>query len=328
MVGLRRWVGQGSAIRGPGLALVRFACTVHRRAPMERDSQPSATSKDRPMSSGLEDRFQTLHEIVRAARRELPPGPWDYLVGGTETETTLRRNRQALDSIAFRPRVLRDVSAIDSTGTWFGEPVRLPVMLAPIGSVESFTPGGAATAAKAAARFGIPQMLSSACNPGLEATAAGGRHPPHLPALRPRRRRRGGRLGAPRAGSRLPGLLPHRGQRLLQPPRARPGPPVREAVAGLGHRPRVPAGSVVGSGQALQGRPPGCAARPQGHRHRGGRGDRLPPRGRGRVRLEPRGPPARSRPGKPRGPARGGQRPSGAARRCGSTGASSAARTS
>ena len=44
-------------------------------------------------------------------------------------------------------------------------------MLAPIGSIESFTPGGAATAAKGAARFGVPQMLSSACNPGLEATA-------------------------------------------------------------------------------------------------------------------------------------------------------------
>ena len=123
------------------------------------------------MSSGLEDRFQTLHEIVRAARANLAPGPWDYLVGGTETETTVRRNRQALDSVAFRPRVLRDVSRVDVTGRWFGEPVRLPVMLAPIGSIESFTPGGAATAAKGAARFGVPQMLSSACNPGLEATA-------------------------------------------------------------------------------------------------------------------------------------------------------------
>jgi isopentenyl diphosphate isomerase/L-lactate dehydrogenase-like FMN-dependent dehydrogenase len=124
------------------------------------------------MSSGLEDHFQTLHEIVQAARGQLPPGPWDYLVGGTETETTLRRNRQALDSIAFRPRVLRDVNGVDVGGTWLGQRVRLPVMLAPIGSIESFTPGGAATAAKGAARFGIPQMLSSACNPGLEATAA------------------------------------------------------------------------------------------------------------------------------------------------------------
>jgi isopentenyl diphosphate isomerase/L-lactate dehydrogenase-like FMN-dependent dehydrogenase len=123
------------------------------------------------MSSGLEDRFQTLHEIVRAARATLAPGPWDYLVGGTETETTLRRNRLAIDSLAFRPRVLRDVSKVDATSTFLGRPVRIPVMMAPIGGLESFTPGGGATAAQASAEFGAPQMLSSVCNPGLEAVA-------------------------------------------------------------------------------------------------------------------------------------------------------------
>ena len=124
------------------------------------------------MTSNLADRFQTLHEIVKAARHNLAPGPWDYLMGGTETETTLRRNRQALDSLAFRPRVLRDVRGVDTSSTLFGRRVRLPVMLAPIGSIESFTPGGGATAAVGSGEFGVPQMLSSACNPGLEATAA------------------------------------------------------------------------------------------------------------------------------------------------------------
>src|SRR6266446_1833055 len=88
------------------------------------------------MGSGLEDRFQTLHEIVRAAKNRLPAGEWDYLMGAAETETTLRRNRLALDSIAFRPRVLRDVSKVDATSTFLGRPVRIPVMFAPIGSVE------------------------------------------------------------------------------------------------------------------------------------------------------------------------------------------------
>jgi glycolate oxidase len=124
------------------------------------------------MTSNLAERFQTLHEIVKAAKHNLAPGPWDYLMGGAETETTLRRNRQALDSLAFRPRVLRDVRGVDVTSTLFGRKVRLPVMLAPIGSIESFTPGGGATAAVGSAEFGVPQMLSSACNPGLEATAA------------------------------------------------------------------------------------------------------------------------------------------------------------
>ena len=123
------------------------------------------------MSSGLEDRFQTLHEIVRAARNNLAPGPWDYLVGGAETETTLRRNRLALDSLGFRPRVLRDVSKVDTSSSFLGRPVRIPVMMAPIGSIESFSPGGGATVAEASGLFGAPQMLSSVCNPGLEATS-------------------------------------------------------------------------------------------------------------------------------------------------------------
>jgi len=109
---------------------------------------------------------------VAAARANLAPGPWSYLIGGAETETTVRRNRQALDSIAFRPRVLRDVSRIDSSSTFLGKKTRLPVMLAPIGGLESIVDGGAAAAARAAAQFGVPQMLSSVCQPGLEQTAA------------------------------------------------------------------------------------------------------------------------------------------------------------
>ena len=124
------------------------------------------------MASNLEDRFQTLSELVKQARLNLAQGPWDYMIGGAETETTLRRNRQALDSVAFRPRVLRNVSKIDATSTFFGRPVRIPVMVAPVGSVESFTPGGGATVARATGEFGVAQMLSSVCNPGLEATAA------------------------------------------------------------------------------------------------------------------------------------------------------------
>jgi glycolate oxidase len=45
-------------------------------------------------------------------------------------------------------------------------------MLAPIGGLESIVEGGAAAAARGAAQFGVPQMLSSVCQPGLEATAA------------------------------------------------------------------------------------------------------------------------------------------------------------
>ena len=124
------------------------------------------------MNAPLNEQFLTLQEIYEAARRNLKPGPWAYLIGGAETETTVKRNRHALDTIAFRPRVLRDVSTVDSTWTFMGQKVRLPVMLAPIGGLESIVEGGAAAAARGAASFGVPQMLSSVCKPGLEETAA------------------------------------------------------------------------------------------------------------------------------------------------------------
>src|ERR1700760_3613565 len=97
--------------------------------------------------SQTEGDFLTLHELVRAAHKKLDSNTWDYLIGGTATETTLRRNRQALDRLALRPRVLRDVSSIDASHSFLGKKTRLPVILAPIGGLEALAAeGGVATA--------------------------------------------------------------------------------------------------------------------------------------------------------------------------------------
>ena len=61
------------------------------------------------------DQMLTLGEIVELGYEKAEPTAWDYLVGGSETESTLRRNRQGLDKLAFRPRVLRNVNDIDTT---------------------------------------------------------------------------------------------------------------------------------------------------------------------------------------------------------------------
>ena len=66
------------------------------------------------------EQFQNLHEFVRKARANLNQNAWDYIVGAAETETTMRRNRLALDEIAFRPRVLRNVARVDASAQLFG----------------------------------------------------------------------------------------------------------------------------------------------------------------------------------------------------------------
>jgi isopentenyl diphosphate isomerase/L-lactate dehydrogenase-like FMN-dependent dehydrogenase len=97
---------------------------------------------------------------------------WDYLVGGTETETTLVRNRQAIDCLAFRPRVLRDVLEIDPSGDFFGQRTRLPILLAPIGGLDSLAQDGNVRTGRAADTFGVPFMLSSVTQTGMETVAA------------------------------------------------------------------------------------------------------------------------------------------------------------
>ena len=122
------------------------------------------------MQKSIKD-IQTLGEIVRVARNNLSIEHWDYLIGGSETETTLLRNRQSLDEIAFRPRVLNDVSSIDTSLNFLGSKLRIPVVLGPIGSAEQLDPKGMLPAAKAAAKFGVSIFKSSAATPDIEEAA-------------------------------------------------------------------------------------------------------------------------------------------------------------
>jgi isopentenyl diphosphate isomerase/L-lactate dehydrogenase-like FMN-dependent dehydrogenase len=117
------------------------------------------------------EEFQNLHEFVRKARANLNQNAWDYIVGAAETETTMRRNRMALDEIAFRPRVLRDVSKVDASVELFGRKLRLPVVLAPVGALEMFDPGAGGSVVRGAGTFGAAHMLSSVSEPGLEKVA-------------------------------------------------------------------------------------------------------------------------------------------------------------
>ena len=121
--------------------------------------------------------FVTNQEMIIQARRNLPDNVWHYLTGGAESETTMRRNRYGLDGLAFRPRVLVDVSRIDTSTDFLGYKLKIPVMLAPIGSLQSITPEGGVAVAKAASEYGTVNFVSSVTQPSLEEIAAASRSP-------------------------------------------------------------------------------------------------------------------------------------------------------
>jgi len=103
------------------------------------------------MSEQTPERFMTLPEIRRAAKKLLPPGPWAFGAGGAETETTLRRNRQAIQRLAIRQRVLVDVRNVDLTTSFLGTELPLPIAIAPMGSILLFHPQGDVEMARGAA---------------------------------------------------------------------------------------------------------------------------------------------------------------------------------
>src|SRR5262245_62473473 len=122
--------------------------------------------------------FVSLQEIVATARRNLPPALWDHLAGGSDSETTLWRNRHALDSLALRQRVLVDVRSIDITTTLLGQKLASPVLLAPVGGFVGFAhPQGVCNVARAAVAHGTTAFVSTAAKPGLEEAAAAVKEP-------------------------------------------------------------------------------------------------------------------------------------------------------
>ena len=133
MAGLSR----KSIVRGFRLWAMHIAeavGTARRRACPNNHRRGRRSGKSR--MDDVRERFQNLHEFLKAARFNLNRNNWDYIVGGTETETTLARNRQSLDSIAFKPRVLRNVRTVDCSSELFGRKVRLPVLIAPVGGLQ------------------------------------------------------------------------------------------------------------------------------------------------------------------------------------------------
>lgn len=140
-----------------------------RRAP--KPHRPRGESRGRA-------EFQSLQEIVLAARRNLTRELWDHLSGGADSETTLKRNRLGLDSLALRQRVLVDVRKIDITTTLLGRPLASPVFLAPVGGFVGFVhPEGARNVARAAVAHGTTAFISTAAKPGVEEAAAAVREP-------------------------------------------------------------------------------------------------------------------------------------------------------
>ena len=108
------------------------------------------------------------------ARRRLTHGLFEFADRGSEDDVALRHNREALQRIKLRSRVLNDTSQRSPASTLFGEPVGMPLVIAPTGIAGFVWYRGETALARAAAKARIPFTLASTSNTPMEKILADG----------------------------------------------------------------------------------------------------------------------------------------------------------
>ncbi|MGB1235209.1 MAG: alpha-hydroxy acid oxidase [Planktomarina sp.] len=104
----------------------------------------------------------------RIAQRKLPWMIFDYIDGSAGAETGAARNRNALDQITLRPRILRDVSDRDTSANIFGTTAARPFGIAPMGMCNLSGPGADLMLARLAAKHKVPHGVSTVASTPME----------------------------------------------------------------------------------------------------------------------------------------------------------------
>src|SRR4051794_26956976 len=129
---------------------------------------------DRPM--GLAP--ATAQDYRELARRRLPRQLFDYVDGGAYDEVTMRANVSDLSNLLLRQVVMRDVSVRDPSVEVLGQPLAMPVALAPIGLGGMMATRAEVQAARAAESMGIPFIESTLSICSIEEVAKATSRPP------------------------------------------------------------------------------------------------------------------------------------------------------
>ena len=93
-----------------------------------------------------------VHEFEEVAKRKLHKLAYDFIAGGVEDELTVRANREAFQHWYLVPRVMTDVSSVDTSATLFGVKLPSPILVAPTGGKNLVLPNAESIVARACAK--------------------------------------------------------------------------------------------------------------------------------------------------------------------------------
>ena len=119
--------------------------------------------------------FDALEEQARA---KVPPASFAFCAAGADDEISAAENLTAWRGLRLRPRVLRDITQVDTRVTLLGTEIPFPILVAPMGRQKLFNPEGEAATARGAAAAGVPFVMATNANVTIETVAAERRRAP------------------------------------------------------------------------------------------------------------------------------------------------------
>jgi L-lactate dehydrogenase (cytochrome)/glycolate oxidase len=131
-----------------------------------RFRKPIFNGRKRRLSRAL-----TIHDLRDIAKRRTPKAPFDYTDGAADSESSLTRARSTFERVEFQPRILRDVSVVDTSVKMLGERMSMPIGIAPTGFTRMMQNEGEYAGATAARDAGIPYTLSTMGTRSIEDVA-------------------------------------------------------------------------------------------------------------------------------------------------------------
>lgn len=105
------------------------------------------------------DAILNSNDFEIAAQQTISKKNWAFISGASNDNITRDANKDLLQKIWFRPRILRNVTAVSTKGTMLGRTVSLPIFIAPTGIAKAGGPEGEIALSSAAANTGIIQMV-------------------------------------------------------------------------------------------------------------------------------------------------------------------------
>jgi 4-hydroxymandelate oxidase len=156
----RSFLAQTGAILGTGAIQIPLVSTAGAAAGLQAQN---------PAVSGSElEQLLSLFDFETKARTCVSHGAWERISGGAADEITLRWNHEAYEHIRLKPRILVDVSKLDTRVTLFGHELPFPIVLAPTGGQGLIQPEGDIAAARGAAAANAIYTISSSASMKVE----------------------------------------------------------------------------------------------------------------------------------------------------------------